>query len=60
MANFKSIYPTLASMQEAENHIKTQLPVKTFNDFYALMQMYQNTYLHELTQGDSNDRRFSQ
>lgn len=51
-----SIYPTSASLEEAEFFIKERLPIKTINEFYALMKMYENTYFYVLRKVESNDK----
>ena len=39
----RSIYPTKDSLEEAVSHIEAHLPVCSFNEFYALMMVYENT-----------------
>lgn len=42
----KSLFPHRDSLEDAEEHLKSQLPIETPNDLTAALALYHNTMLY--------------
>ena len=53
----KSIFPSRETTKEAEDYLKSQLPIETHNQLTAALALYHNSMLREIQDADSQRTR---
>lgn len=48
-----TLYPSMASVEEARTHIMNKLPIENPVELHCLLMMYQNTLIDSLRAGGS-------